>query len=230
MRLLLTSGGIKNPSIEGALVDLLGKPISQSSALFVPTAILPFAGGPLMARHAICGTASSPLCELGWASLGVLEPTALPSIKREHWVSQLQQSDALLVWGGDVLYLHYWMRKSGLAELLPSLENLVYVGVSAGSIVMTAYNYDIEFNLTNVPEGSDRGEVEGNRGLGFAPGFTLVPHFRHPDFEDSTPEAIKPWAAQLPVPTYGIDDQTAIKVVDGQVDVISEGTWELFGD
>jgi dipeptidase E len=181
-----------------------------------------------MARQAICGTAKSPLCELGWASLGVLELTALPSIKKEYWVTQLEQTDALLVWGGDVLYLRYWMLESGLADLLPALEQLVYVGVSAGSIVMTAYNYDYEFNLTHVPEGSDRGQGEGNRGLGFAPDFTLVPHFKHPDFEDSAPEAIQPWAAELPVPTYGIDDQTAIRVVDGQVDVISEGTWELF--
>jgi dipeptidase E len=105
----------------------------------------------------------------------------------------------------------------------------VYVGVSAGSIVVTAYNYDIEFNLTHVPEGSDRGVVEGDRGLGLVPDLTLVPHFKHPDFEDSAPEAIRPWAAKLPVPTYGIDDETAIRVVDGQVDVISEGEWELFG-
>lgn len=74
------------------------------------------------------------MCGLGWKSLGVLELTALPSIKQEYWTAAVQETDALLVWGGDVLYLCYWMRESGLADLLPSLHDTVYVGVSAGAI------------------------------------------------------------------------------------------------
>jgi dipeptidase E len=228
VRLLLTSAGIKNPSIHDALVDMLGKPIAESSALFVPTGIYPFPGGPGSARQAICGTARSPLAELGWRSLGVLELTALPSIKVDSWVPELQETDALLVWGGDVLYLHHWMRRSGLADLLPSLDALTYVGVSAGSIVLTPYNHDAEFDLGFVPEGSDRGLEERDRGLGLVD-FTLVPHLDHPDFlpEHSLAE-IGRWAAGVPVPTYAIDDQTAIRVTDGAVDVVSEGHWELF--
>src|SRR4051794_11791601 len=149
MKFLLTSAGIKNPSIHDALVELLGKPIAESSALFVPTAVYPFPGGTHSARQAICGVATSPLAELGWRSLGVLELTALPTIRQEVWVPTLHETDALLVWGGDVLYLHYWMRRSGLADLLPSLSELTYVGVSAGSIVVTPYNHDAEFNLGN---------------------------------------------------------------------------------
>src|SRR5215469_1516892 len=126
MKLLLTSSGIRNPSIEDALVGLLGKPIAESSALVIPTAIYPFPGGGDMAWQAISGQAKSPLCGLGWKSLGVLELTALPSIQEESWVPTLRETDALLVWGGDVLYLCYWMRQSGLADLLPSLPNLVY--------------------------------------------------------------------------------------------------------
>ena len=137
MKLLLTSSGISNPSIEDALVDLLGKPIADSSALVVPTAIYPFPDGPAGAWRAISGRTDSPFSGLGWKSLGVLELTALPSIKGESWVPKLRETDALLVWGGHVMYLCYWMRQSGLAELLPSLSNTVYVGVSAGSIVMT---------------------------------------------------------------------------------------------
>jgi dipeptidase E len=227
MRLLLTSGGISNLSIQDALVELLGKPIAESSALFVPTAIHPFSDGAAMARQAICGQARSPLCEVGWGSLGVLELTALPSIKEDRWVPQLQETDALLVWGGDVLYLCYWMRRSGLADLLPSLQHLVYVGVSAGSIVMTPYNYDAEFNLTNVPAGSDRGREEGDRALGLVD-FTLVPHLDRDGWPDASLASIKAWAEGLPVPTYAIDDDTAIKVIDGAVDVVSEGQWKLF--
>ena len=98
MRLLLTSGGISNTSIHNALVDLLGKPIAEASALFIPTAVYgPGTGEPAMAYQFICGSAFSPLCGLGWKSLGVLELTALPSIKQELWVPMVQETDALLV-------------------------------------------------------------------------------------------------------------------------------------
>src|ERR1051326_5483563 len=137
MKLLLTSSGISNRSIEDALVGLLGKPIAESSALFVPTAIYPFRDGAGMAWQAISGTAKSPLSALGWKSLGVLELTALPSIGEEIWVPAVRETDALLVWGGDVMYLTYWMRESGLADLLPSLSDTVWVGVSSGSMVLT---------------------------------------------------------------------------------------------
>ena len=138
MKLLLTSAGIKNTSIRDALVDLLGKPIAECSALCIPTAVYAMRGGAAMAWRLINGRAGTPLCELGWKSLGVLELTALPSVAEEHWVPVVQETDALLVGGGDPMYLCHWMRQSGLAELFPSLRReTVYVGVSAGSMVMT---------------------------------------------------------------------------------------------
>lgn len=226
MKLLLTSSGIRNRSISDALVELLGKPFAESSALFIPTGIYPFPGGAGMARRAICGEAESPLCDLGWKSLGVLELTALPTIREENWVPLLRETDALLVWGGDVLYLCHWMRQSGLADLLPSLTDLVYVGVSAGSIAMTPYNCDAEFDLEFVPDGSDMAR-EAERALGFVD-FTLYPHLDHPDMQDASLANIEKWASGIPVPTYAIDDETAIAVVDGTVEVISEGNWKLF--
>src|SRR5438094_6466941 len=137
MKLLLTSSGISNASIHDALVELLGKPISESSALYIPTGVQPFPGGPSHVYQFISGATRSPMCGLGWKSLGVLELTALPSIKEEYWVPAVRDADALLVWGGDVLYLCHWMRQSGLADLLPSLRETVYVGVSSGSMVLT---------------------------------------------------------------------------------------------
>ncbi len=122
MRFLLTSAGIKNASIHNALLGLLGKPVAESRALCIPTAIYPFPGGPSMAYRFITGSTSSPMCELGWKSLGVLELTALPSIKAEYWIAAVREADALLVFGGDVWYLCRWMRESGLADLLPSLR------------------------------------------------------------------------------------------------------------
>jgi dipeptidase E len=225
VKFLLTSGGIKNRSIEEALVGLLGKPVAESSALVIPTAIYPFPGGGGKAWEAITGK-SGPLCGLGWRSLGVLELTALPSIKEASWIPTVRETDALLVWGGDVLYLTYWMRKSGLADLLPSLNDMVYVGVSAGSITVTPYNCDAEFDLGFMPEGSDQAS-ESDRALGLVD-FTLYPHLDHPEMEDTSMANIEKWASGIPVPTYAIDDETAIRVADGTVDVISEGHWKLF--
>ena len=228
MKFLLTSSGIANPSIHDALVDLLGKPISESNALFVPTGMYPFPGGGGKVLEAIRGEAKSPLCELGWKSLGLLELSALPSVRRESWVPTLQETDALLVWGGSVLYLNYWMRQSGLSDLLPTLENLVYVGVSAGSIVTTPFNCDAEWNLQMVPQGSDMA-LGSERAMGLVD-FTMWVHVDNPDpiFEDNSMANVERWAAGVPVPTYAIDDQTAIKVDDDTVDVVSEGHWKLF--
>ncbi len=219
MKFLLTSAGISNDSIHKSLVDLLGKPIAESSALCIPTAAYAMPGGAAMAWRLIRGVAATPLCELGWKSLGVLELTALPSIKEEHWVPLVQETDALLVGGGDVLYLCYWMRQSGLADLLPSLREAVYVGVSAGSMVM-APNVGEDFVGWNPPTGSDRA-------LGMVD-FSLFPHLDHPSMPDNSMANAEKWAAGVPVPGYAIDDQTAIKVIDGVVEVVSEGHWKRF--
>jgi dipeptidase E len=219
MKYLLTSAGIQNTSIHNALVDLLGKPITESSALCIPTGIYPFPGGPAMAYQFISGLTANPMCELGWKSLGVLELTALPSIKKEVWVAAVEEADALLVNGGDVMYLCRWMRESGLAEFLPSLSETVYAGVSAGSMV-TAPIFGETYNDPNTP-------FVIAKGLGLVD-FALLPHVDHPDHPESTTARVERMAVEVPVPTYAIDDQTAIKVVNGTVDVVSEGHWKRF--
>lgn len=226
MKFLLTSAGVSNPSINRALVELLGKPISEASALIIPTAIYPFSGGSRMAFQAITGTAGNPFCDLGWQSLGVLELTALPTIRRENWVPIVEQTDALLVWGGDALYLTHWMRQSGLVDLLPRLKKTVYVGMSAGSIAVTPYNCDAEWDLQFMPDASDRA-VGAERALWLVD-FTLYPHLNNPDMPDTTLQNIGKWAAGIPVPTYALDDQSAITVVDGVHKVVSEGDWHRF--
>ena len=221
MKFLLTSAGIKNTSIHDALVDLLGKPIAESSALCIPTAGYGQpVGGPGAAWRFIAGRATTPMCELGWKSLGVLELTALPSIDEEQWVPMVQETDALLVNGGDPLYLCYWMRQSGLADLLPSLRReTVYVGLSAGSMVLTPAVGE-EFIDWTPPTGDDStlGVVD----------FSLFPHLDHERFPENSMANAERWAAKMPVPGYAIDDQTAIKVTDGSVEVVSEGHWKLF--
>lgn len=219
MKFLLTSAGIKNTSIHNVLVDLLGKPIAECSALCIPTANYAQPRGARNAWRFISGQEpDTPMCELGWKSLGVLELTALPSIDEELWVPMVRETDVLLVNGGDPLYLCYWMRQSGLADLLPSLR-AVYVGLSAGSMVM-APNIGEFFVGWTPPTG-------GDETLGLVD-FAMFPHLDHEMLPHNTLAAAERWAAEMPVPGYAIDDQTAIKVADGVVEVVSEGHWKLF--
>ena len=221
MKLLLTSAGIKNPSIHDALVDLLGKPIAESSALCIPTASYAHPmTGPGEAWRFISGRERrTPMAELGWKSLGVLELTALPSIDKEHWVPLVQQTDVLLVNGGDPLYLCHWMRQSGLADLLPSLRETVYVGLSAGSMVM-APRIGEDFVRWRPPAG-------GDETLGLVD-FSMFPHLDHEALPENTMADAERWAAGMSGPAYAIDDETAIKVTDDRVEVVSEGHWKLF--
>ena len=221
MRFLLTSAGITNTSIHDALVGLLDKPIAESSALCIPTGVQPFPGGPSHVYRFISGSAPGPMCELGWKSLGVLELTAMPSIKEEHWIPEVQQTDALLVWGGSPLYLCYWMRQSGLADLLQSLRReTVYVGTSGGAMVATPDFGGTTYDDSDPLTGSDRA-------LGLVD-FSLFPHMEREDMPDTSLASIEKWAAGIPVPAYAIDDETAIKAADGTIEVVSEGHWKLF--
>src|SRR4026209_1758361 len=230
MKLLLTSAGIKNASIHDALVDLLGKPISESNALCIPTATYghPWTG-PGEAWRVIGGREPrSRMCELGWRSVGVLELTALPSIDEARWVPWVRETDVLLVNGGDPLYLCHWMRQSGVAELLPSLGGAARVpapagtawgGLSAGGMVMTP-RIGEDFVGWKPPTGSD-----GTLGL---VDFSIFPHLDHPDLPENTMAEAERWAAGIAGSAYAIDDETAIKVTDGTVAGISDGPWQLF--
>jgi dipeptidase E len=150
--------------------------------------------------------------------VGVLELTALPSLAAERWVPLVRETDVLLVEGGDAAYLCHWMRASGLADLLPSLRETVWVGVSAGSMVMTP-RVGADFVTWDSPD--------GDRTLGVVD-FSIFPHVENPDLPTNTMAAAERWAADIAGPAYAIDDETAVKVVDGTVDVVSEGQWKLF--
>jgi dipeptidase E len=159
------------------------------------------------------------MCDLGWKSVGVLELTALSSIGDERWVPWIREADVLLADGGDATYLCHWMRKSGLADLLASLTETVWVGVSAGSMVMTPRIGD-DFVNWSPPTGGDStlGVVD----------FSIFPHLDHELMPENTMAEAERWAADIAGPAYAIDDQTAIKVSDGAVEVVSEGHWKLF--
>ena len=221
MKLLLTSAGIKNASIHAAVVELLGKPTVEATALCIPTALYGHPNaGPRQAWRCISGAeTSTPTVSVGWKSVGVLELTALPSLEEERWVPLLRETDVLLVEGGDAAYLSHWVRESGLADLMPSLHDTVWVGVSAGSMVLTP-RVGEEFVRWESPA--------GDRTLGVVE-FSIFPHLENPHLPSNTTAAADRWAARLGGPAYAIDDETAIRVTDGAVDVVSEGTWKAFG-
>ena len=221
MKLLLTSAGVKNTSIRNALVDLLGKPIADSSALCIPTAQYghPHVGPGVGPWRFISGRSDNPMTELGWKSVGVLELTALPSIDKERWVPLVRQSDVLLVAGGDALYLCHWMRQSGLVDLLPSLSETVWVGLSAGSMVMTP-RIGEDFVGWKPPSGDDST-------LGIVD-FSIFPHLAPEGMPGNSMAEAEQWVAGIEGPAYAIDDETAIRVSDGTVEVVSEGDWKLF--
>jgi dipeptidase E len=221
MKFLLTSGGVTNLSIRAALVGLLGKPIAESSALCIPTAQWghPMCG-PASARGFIVGDPPHHMymTGLGWKSVGLLELTALPTIGKERWIPWVQETDVLLVDGGDATYLCHWMRESGLADLLPSLSETVWVGVSAGSMVMTPRigAYFVEWR--SAPDDQTLGLVN----------FSIFPHLDHEMMPGNTLVDAERWAANIAGPAYAIDDQTALKVVGDVVEVVSEGHWKRF--
>ncbi|KRE52608.1 Type 1 glutamine amidotransferase-like domain-containing protein [Phycicoccus sp. Soil748] len=218
MKLLLTSGGITNQSIRDALVDLLGKEIADSKALCIPTAQW---GHPMCGPTSVRGFVSGlppwgGMSSLGWASLGVLELTALPSIGEERWVPWVLDADVLLVDGGDATYLYHWIRQSGLEALLPSLTDTVWVGVSAGSMVTTPRIGDYFVEWPSAPDDRTLGLVD----------FSIFPHLDL--FPGNSMEHAEKWAADIAGPAYVLDEESAVMVVDGAVEVVSEGRWRRF--
>lgn len=221
MRLLLTSGGVTNARIREALVGLLGRPIVECTALCIPTAMYghPWVGPGVKAWEFISGQSENPMVELGWRSVGVLELTALPSIDTDRWLPVVREADVLLAAGGDALYLHHWIRESGLAEVLPELSQTVWVGLSAGSMVMTP-RIGEEFVGWKAPAGGDSAMDLVD--------FSIFPHLVADGEPGNSMAQAEQWAARLPNPAYAMDDQTAISVMDGTVEVISEGRWRHF--
>jgi dipeptidase E len=219
LKFLLASAGVTNPSIKEALVDLLGKPIDECSALVISTSSYALSRGPYLAWSFIAGQEpETPMAELGWKAVGSLELSALPSLGEAHWLPWIEEADVLLVNGGDPLYLAYWMRQSGLAARLDTFDG-VYASLSAGSMIMTP-DIGEEFAEWRSPTG-------GDEPLGLVD-FSIFPHLENPDLPWNTVANAEKWASKLTNPAYAIDDRTAIRVVDGAVDVISEGHWRQF--
>jgi dipeptidase E len=224
VKLLLTSAGISNDAIRRALEELLAKPLSQSRAVYVPTAIHAVPDGVEYGWEM-----QQSVVPAEWANFGILELTALPNLPRTHWLPSLAAADAILFGGGNTPFLSYWVRHSGVVDVLPGLlESAVYVGVSAGALLAGSHFridpgrleregvYDDDLYGDAAPIGFGSAET-----LGLVD-FTVIPHLDSPDFDDMSLDRIQQKTA---APAYVLDDQSAVMVNDGRVTVVSEGTW-----
>jgi len=207
----------------------MGKPIGESKVVFVPTAMHAVADG---GRYLWEDLAKQN--KMGWKTASILELTALSSVPESHWLPSLQEADVIMVDGGNTPYLSYWFEKSGFAEKLPALlERSVYVGVSAGSMVVS------DSLVINPRKLKDKGIYSDDQygdeaPLDFGSDFTLKlvpvvlrPHLNASYFEHVTMADMEEACAEIAAPVYVMDDQTALKVVDHHIEVVSEGDWKL---
>lgn len=217
MKLLLTSSGITNASIANALLELTGKPFNQCSLVFVPTASNVYRGNKDWVIRDL-----RIAQDLGFKSIDIVDISALP---KDLWLPGFQAADVFLFEGGNTFHLMDWIEKSGLEELLPEmLKTKVYVGISAGSIV-TGKSLDMRMSEKLYSE--EVGTYTSDRGLGLVD-FLVRAHVNSPHFPNMTFEALDEVAKERTETFYAIDDQSAIKVVDGVVEVVSEGAWKKY--
>lgn len=214
MKLLLTSGGIANPSITRALTDLVDKPIKDANVAFIPTAGNVEEGDKGWLINDLVS-----FKDHGFAAVDIVDISAL---SKEMWLPRLEVADVIVVGGGVVSHLFEWFEKSGLLLDLPKLlKSRVYVGISAGSIV-TAPPLSEEISRELYADAA-------GGGLGYV-NFRISPHLNSPAFPLRNLEWIKAIATKVPEQLYALDDQSAIVVTDSTVEIVSEGRYWTKGE
>jgi len=212
MKLLLTSAGISNDSIKKSFFDLVGKKPEDISLAFIPTASNVEKGDKKdwFIKDLIV------LKNLNLKSISIVDISA---IERNIWEPQLKEADVLYFEGGNTFHLMEWMNKSGLGEILPELlKTKVYVGVSAGSMILSQ---DLLLNTLQKLYKEDLEKTENINGINLV-NFYILPHLKneHPvRNKENILEAIK----DIKNKVYVLDDNSAIEVVDGIIKIISEG-------
>jgi len=216
MKLLLTSGGLANNSIIKALSELVQKPFNELKLAFIPTASNLEAGDKwwLIKDLEACKN-------LGFLSIDIVDISALP---KTIWQKRLQDSDVILVEGGNTFHLMYWFNHSGLHQILPELlKTRVYIGISAGSLVVSPsiINASSEKQIA-----IDIGETIYDDGLSLV-NFMIAPHINNPHCPQYTFENLEKQSKNYQYPIYGLDDNSAIKIDGDKVEVVSEGEWTV---
>jgi dipeptidase E len=217
MKLLLTSAGISNKSISDALLELAGKPYAELNLAFVPTAANVEEGDKFWVIDDLVN-----LRNLGFKQIDIVDISVLP---KDVWLPRLKEADVFYFEGGNTFHLMHWIEKSGLKELLSEmLKTKIYVGVSAGSIVV-GKSLDLSTSERLYDEKVEDGSKD--EGLGYVD-FLIRPHLNSPYFPKVNLADLENFAKEFTETFYAIDDNTAIKVIDKKVEVISEGVWKKF--
>lgn len=217
MKLLLTSGGLMNKSIIQALRELCPKPFEDLRLGFIPTAANIEAGDKwwLIEDLETCKN-------LKFKSVDIIDISAMP---QDLWLKRLEETDVIMIEGGCTYHLRYWIKKSGLESILPKLlEERVYIGISAGSVVVGPAIVPIESEKEAALQAGDE-IIEG--GLKYVD-FLIEPHINSPYFPELTFGYVKKESESLKHTIYGLDDNSAIKVDGTKVTPVSEGGWQKF--
>lgn len=214
MKLLLTSGGITNSSIANALFELTGKRPEEMTVAFIPTASNVEVGDK--------DWLITDLINLKKQNFKSIEIADISAVNEKIWKPSLERADILFFEGGNTYHLMRWLNKSGLADLLPELlKDKVYVGVSAGSMVT---NPDLNLKLSQVIYEEDMSETKELKGLNFVD-FYFLPHLNSEWFEKMRKENIEKAAQEINRTIYALDDNSALKIIDGKIEVVSQGKW-----
>jgi len=218
MKLLLTSGGLTNTSIAKALFELVGKKPEETTLAFIPTAANVEEGDK--------GWLINNLYNIKKQNLKRIDIVDISALPKEIWLPRLETADILFFSGGNTSHLMYWLEKSGLAELMPDLlKTRVYAGISAGSIV-TAPSLALSSEDKKLYYEETFG-YKNEKSLRFVD-FHISPHLNSPYFPKARKEFLEEIAKEIKEPIYALDDQSAIKVVDGEVEIVSEGKYFVF--
>jgi dipeptidase E len=214
MKLLLTSSGITNKSIENALFELVGKKAEETSIAFIPTASNVESGDKWWVIKDLVN-----LQKLNFKQIDIVDISAL---EENIWRPRLEQSDVLFFEGGNTYHLMKWVNKSGLIKILPELlKTRVYVGVSAGSMILSK---DLALNISQTLYEEDLDKTEEMAGLNYVD-FYFLPHMNSEYFNKLGKDNVKKSITRMTEKIYAMDDNSALKVADGQVEIISEGEY-----
>ena len=214
MKLLLTSGGITNKSIADALFDLVGKKPEDTSVVFIPTASNIDKGDKTWLID--------DLINLKRQNFKSIDIADISAVEQKIWRPKLEEADVLFFEGGNTYHLMEWINKSGLVSFLPELlKNRVYVGASAGSIVASK---DLSLRISQTVYEEDLDKTENMPGLNFVD-FYFLPHLNSPYFKKLREDFMRKTVQGISEKIYALDDNSALKVIDGKVEVISEGKW-----
>lgn len=211
MKLLLTSSGIVKSSIAKALAELVGKTPSETKIGFIPTAANAEEGNKDWFINQFVN-----LWRFGYSSIDIIDFSAADI----NWRQRLVDVDVVFVSGGNTFHLLNQARKTGFDTWLnEQKDSKVFVGVSAGTILMTP-----TIEIAGLEPGPDDNlpKISDLTGMNWV-NFEIEPHCDSERFD-----VVEGYAKGCDNPVYAIDDQTAIKVVDSAVEVVSEGVWRSY--